>query len=752
MLVLAGPGTGKTTTLVGRYLHLVNSGANPNSILCCTFTKKAADELTDRINSATNIREKTLPIGTFHALSLRILKAIGSSVGVAPDFSIWAKDWERIKVVSELLKPLIASGIYEGIDTDQKDAANVMQFLDDTREALLDPEDASIKASEQGNSASMAHSEVYASYENYLNTENKIDFPRMVQWACKALRHDTQNGGNFAKQFSHILVDEYQDINFAQKTLVELLSIGGAELWAVGDDYQAIYGWRGSDVRYILGFPKQYPNAKIVSLVRNYRSGKQIVNLANNLSDHMKERYKKDLVADRNDEGEVVFEYTNDEQGEALAVAEQVQSRTRKGVPLSEISIISRTNKLPTAIVNILLKRGVPVALRGGVAAFEEYEARLLLTAAASSSEIKLENIWALRMPPGLYGFCQKLIGESWDRRIKALTTYIAKRPPATMDESALERRKDILEFYKDYLCEFKEAADLFSVLKAAMNSDNDPNRIFVGTIHSAKGLEWDSVCVIGWDDGILPQRQNDDERAYEEERRIAYVGITRAKNFLMLTRTKKRGEWEHDASPFLGEMIHGTKSTPAATGRLQHKTHIGSGDSKSAGHYSSHDMTLNDREIWIENFGREKSLPDQATVAQRLKELRLNTNKAEQQKIADGQGGGGSGWSDQAAGTGLLAEAGYTVKKDGPDASERREILKGILSGQVHIPDWISNSVQDQWGAPNTEERLVKIRNTINVALGNQKGRRNASKQAIEKWEQDLAYLDNIERPALRK
>ena len=737
-LVLAGPGTGKTTTLVGRYRHLLMKGVPAKQILSCTFSKKAADELKSRIGASTEIHTAQLPIGTFHALSVQILRSIGEPIGVPRGFNIWAKDWERKKLVKDFLRKLIDEGLYEGIDQDDVSPEAALQFIDDSREALLDPEDASVRASEKGDTAGVAHSDLYRLYEEYLNTEKKIDFPRMVQWACKALTKNANEGGRFAKQFSHVLVDEYQDINFAQKTLIDLLVSEGAHLWAVGDDFQAIYGWRGSDVRYLLGFPKQYPNAKIITLPQNYRSGAMIVEAANNLSDNIKEKFNKELKPTRKEEGEIVYERVPDESNEALAIVEEVEERLRKGIPHSEIAILARTNKLPINPVTLLIRRGIPLNLKGGVAAFSEYEARLLLTAIASSSELKLENIWALRMQPALYGFSQKLVGEQWGRRVKALTTFIQKRPPQGMTPDEVEGREETLDQYRDYILEFDDAAALFGILKEVLDNSDDSDRVFVGTIHSAKGLEWDSVIIMGWENGVLPQRQSGSLRSFEEERRIAYVGITRAKNFLMLTNVAKRGGRVGTPSPFLAEIFGNKKTTEEKMEVItpSPSKQADTAKKKFLDQYSNRNMSKEEREEWIRH----------------LKEMRLAAEQEANKKIADGESGDGSGWSDQAAGTGLLAEAGYTVKKDGPLAEERQTILADILHGRVSIPDWMSESVQAQWGVPNTEERFTKMRNTINIALGNQKGRSNPSIQAIEKWESDLEFLDGTLRSQMLK
>ena len=734
-LVLAGPGTGKTTTLVGRYQHLLTKGIPAKEILCCTFSKKAADELKFRIETKAIKSSSQLPIGTFHALSVRILRAIGEQIGVPKNFDIWAKDWERKKVVENFLNDLIKKGIYKNVDQQNVDPEIALQFIDDSREALLDPEDASVKATEKGDTAGIAHSDLYRLYEDYLNTENKIDFPRMVQWACKALTQNAAEGGNFAKQFSHILVDEYQDINFAQKTLIDLIVAQGAQLWAVGDDFQAIYGWRGSDLNYLLGFKQQYSTAQIITLTRNYRSGKRIVETANNLSDKMKEKFEKILQPTRDEEGQIVYEHLANANNEGLAIVEEVKERIRLGVPYNQIAILARTNKLPITTVNLLIRNGIPLNLKGGVGTFSEYEARLLLTALASSSEIKLENIWSLRMQPSLSSFSNKLIGEDWSRRVKALTTFIQKRPPKGLTSDEITEREGMLDRYRDYILEFNEASSLFNMLKAIFDAKDDKDSVFVGTIHSAKGLEWDSVIVMGWEDGVLPQKQSLSLKAYEEERRIAYVGITRAKNFLMLTSVEQREERGLSTSSFLAEMFSNEEDVQEAKA-IEPVVSIPKDLAKKQfmDRYTITDMSKDDRATWIKQ----------------LREARLAVEREASLTPKDTAESVGSGWSDQAAQTGLLTEAGYTVRKGGPNAHKRQAILADILHGRVHIPDWMSSSIQAQWGLPNTQERFTKMRNTISVALGNQKGRNYPSVQAIHKWESDLNFLDNTLHPQL--
>jgi DNA helicase-2/ATP-dependent DNA helicase PcrA len=763
-LILAGPGTGKTTTLVGHYRHILESGVDPKEIICSTFNAKAAQELKDRISQQTDLNLRPLPIGTFHSIALRVLRAIGANVKIKPDFEIWAKDWERITAVRTLQKDAIDEGVYKDVSKTDTSPEKALAFIDSVREKLIDPEDAAILASEIGNDADAAHADVYARYEKYLDQENKIDFPRMVQWACKSLAKDDENGGAYAKQFTHVLVDEFQDINFAQKTFVDLLLKGGASIWAVGDDDQAIYGWRGSDIRFILDFKKDHPNAKIINLVENYRAGYRLIAASNKLVSCLMERHDKTITATRTERGELVVEMLNDEHDEAYAVVEEIQARLEKGIKLNEIAVLGRTNKLPMKVVDRLIKYNIPAVLRGGVSVFQEYEAKLLLNSLALTSGATLPKKWSIRVQKDLYGFSQKLKEENttWDKSVKALATFIIKRPPPGISDDEIEERTDMLNDYREYLLEFEELEILCARLKLISENQEDKDGIFVGTIHSAKGLEWDSVFVLGWEDEVMPQTIDTRPKILEEERRIAYVAVTRAKNFLMLTHVDERYKRERETSEFLAELLgvfdnelisdfnsSDVPARPITEPPKQAPVPRPEPEDKQ----SPQPIFEENREDKMRRLREERLDEERRTLNREMrerKERKAQEKEREDQKIADGSGGEGSGWSDQAAGTGLLAEAGYTVQKGGPGGSKRSKILRAVLQGGVHLPAWFSQSVQDQWSAPNSEERLQKIRNTINVALGNQKGRAQPSMQAIDKWEADLGFIDNVLRPQL--
>ena len=501
MLVLAGPGTGKTATLVGRYAMLKDRGVKPPSILCCTFSRKAADELKARIQKTVEINPSSLPIGTFHALALSIIKEIGPAVGIKADVDVWSSDRQRRAEVKRIQDEIIEKGGYRNVDPADQTPSLALEYIDKARENLLDPEDASIEAS--GNQADLAHAEVYAEYEKYLNESGKADFPRMVQGACKALAADNEADGAYAKKFTHILVDEYQDINIAQKRLIDLLFTGGGDLWVVGDDDQAIYGWRGGNVKFILDFEKDYPGATKVKLEQNYRSGRRITELSNNLSSHLKERHQKVIKSERDAQGEIACQGSANEDDEALTIAEEIKARLKAGVAAEEIAVLARTNLTPRRIVDALTKHDIPVVLKGGVSLFREYEARQLLAAVAESAGVEKNAAWNLRLSPQLVGFAKKLQDEDWQRKVKALATFLQNRPAKFLDENQVAERSKKIEYYRDYFLAYDGPDNIFPKLATILRPKKDTKGVFVGTVHSAKGLEWDSVFVVGMEDGL---------------------------------------------------------------------------------------------------------------------------------------------------------------------------------------------------------------------------------------------------------
>ncbi len=764
-LILAGPGTGKTTALVGRFAHLIKLGVDPKSILCCTFAKKAADELAKRIQVETGINTRGLPIGTFHALAFRLLNANGRDIGMSPPLKV-LEEKDRLHAIFEIKKTVGADALYKDFDSEAARPSVILKFIDEVRERLLDPEDASIEASENGELLNVVHSEIYAQYEAWLNRSDKIDFPRMIQWACKLLSQDAKNGSKIGSSFQHILVDEYQDVNKAQKTMVDELLKGGGNLWVVGDDDQAIYGWRGSSSKYILDFDKFYPGTKKVTLVRNYRSGEKIVKNANHLINHVSRRHPKELQSDSEAKATVAVKPCVNESDEALQIARTIKEQFKNGVKPEDIAVLSRTNALPFRVIDVLIAQEIPVVLKDGVQLFAEPVAQELISAVALSCNIKPERGWDRKLPRNIGSFAEKISKDAWSKKVKALATMLVKNSPKNLSDDDLAERVTSIDNYKEYLLSFDDSEEVFRKVRRSAQKTKNSNGVHIGTIHKAKGAEWESVFVIGWEDDMLPHARNHGHRGIDEERRLAYVAITRAKSFLMITYADKRDGVEKKYSRFLDEMPLAFESVSEPNRKSVDKQQKLKPKSKID------PISLITRKY--ENQIKLMETHDELVARQKAEALSRSTNstlsrnsdktdrvkgsndedrafyreineilvqKKLSKNVADGSGAALDGRIE--ADDGFLKDSGYNAQKDGPSTIERQQILTDVFEGKIELSPDLKESVAEQWGEANSIERLQKMRNAINFSLGTQKGRSTPSEQAIRKWEADIEFID---------
>ena len=714
-LILAGPGTGKTTTLVGRYSELLNREFSPETILCCTFARKAADELKSRIKQASGIATSKLPIGTFHSLANRAVKELAHLLGIEPPTDV-LKESLRRKIITEIRdanEPLC-----KDLKFDQKRPSTILKSIDDFRERLLSPDDALIEASESGDAVLIAHAEIYSLYDQHLTKHKLIDYPRMIQFAVRAFEADADGDKSFISRYAHVLVDEFQDINFAQKKMLDGLLKGGGSLWVVGDDDQAIYGWRGSSLDYILNFDKYYTEPEVVALTQNYRSTPEIVEAANGLADHFLQRREKTLTAVSTKSGEIHFLRAKDEENEATKIVSLLKDLKSEGFDYNEIAVLARTNALPSDLVEELILEDIPVSLSDGVTVFDSLKARELLTACAIATTQTIDRTYNRKLGPKLFSFAKRLeTEEGWERKVKALSTFMVNNLPTSISDGEVETVAADLEECRNFLCKFESAAAAFKRLNA--KADTSEPAVHVGTIHGAKGLEWDAVIILGCEDDKIPHSLCETPSEFEEERRLFYVGITRARHFLGLSWAANRENSEKSPSPFLSE--------------IQSQTNVKSGKVSDA----EFSEMLAQMRKWGEEYDRLNKQRDTKEAKPIIVDPSFISTT-----IADGYAAG-NGWQIRDTGNGFLKEVGYTAKLDGPNTKRRQAILADVFHGRIHMPESIRESVAEKWGKPNSVERLRKIRNTINVALGTQKGRAQPSEQAIEKWEEDLGYID---------
>ena len=731
VLVLAGPGTGKTTTLVSRYKYLIEQGNKPEEIICCTFSKKASNEINSRINKEVKLDVKSLPISTFHSLANTALKKLASEMNIIIP-KIFPEN-ERQDIINEIKND--NPKILEGIKYADQLPSKVLKYIDDIREKLIDPEDAAIEASEKGNEIHIAYADFYKLYEEYLTKNGLVDFARMIHFGYKAFAYDASHDKSYISQFKHILIDEYQDINFAQKSMVDELLKGGSSLWVVGDDDQAIYGWRGSNVKFILEFEDNYTNAKIVDLKTNYRSDNKIVIAANNLAKRFTNRHDKNIISFGSDEGKVSVFKTKDEDAEALKIIDLILSRTGE-TDFKDIAILARTNTLPKSVVKALSHAKIPMILKNNVNLFNDTSTKDLLTAVAIAGGIKSQKGWNKKINPKLYGFSKKLSEQdNWQITLKSLSKFINNNLPNTLKDNERKNKEKEIENCRFYLSQFDNAEKAFAILSTLFNEPKDQNGVHIGTIHGAKGLEWDTVIVMGCEDDKLPHSLT---RVLEidEERRVTYVAITRPRTNLYLTWAEKRDGFEKFPSPYLNEILDKKPSAKKI------KTEVKESKFTAI-------MAIFNEEVRLHKQNNSKqSLKINQTMSieekQRRTDFIAENRRAINTSIADGMGQGG-GWNIKDTGNGFLLEVGYSAIKDGPLEKERHDVLSKVFNGEIDMPNTLKTEVAKTWGEPKSSDRLRKMRNTINTALGAQKAKANASQQAIEKWEIDLLYIDNI-------
>ena len=541
--VLAGPGTGKTTTLVGRLRDLLSNGVSAKEIICVTFNKKAADEILGRVKRSIEIDSKLIQIGTFHSLANRIIsKDLSSITPIEDDYEIWASDFERIKIVKEYVKQALKVGYY-GKKTTLKniDIPEVLRFIDDARDTLTDPENAMIIAEESGNPFAEGHAWVYDQFNQFLKKNKKVDFPRMIELAVSALKSTSSEVEQFTSKFNHILIDEYQDINLSQKVLIDLLLHSKTNLWVVGDDDQAIYGWRGSNVSFLLNFESNYPGSQKFYLKTNYRSGDLIINASSRLASHLSQRFPKQFKGSRGVKGEIRFRHSLNDEQENTYLIKMVRKLLDEKNEYKDIAILSRINDLANPVASKMISLGIPLILKGGVKAFSNYQVQLMLSSLAISSSIKQEKLWRHKVESDLFSFSKKLENEIWEKKVKSIATFIINRLPDNKTDYELLDIVNEIEEAKSILLKTSDANTFFSNLKKTIQEPKDGNGVFLGTIHSAKGLEWKNVFIMGFEDNMLPYYRSYSPKDVEEERRLTYVAMTRAKDKLILSAAKYR-------------------------------------------------------------------------------------------------------------------------------------------------------------------------------------------------------------------
>ncbi len=607
LLVLAGAGTGKTRVLTTRIAHILALGkARPFEILSVTFTNKAAREMRERVGKLLGEAAEGMQwLGTFHSIGTRILRRHAELAGLSPSFTILDTD-DQIRLLKQVL-------IAENIDDKRWPARQLAFAIDGWKNRALGPKD--VSPAEAQAYADGRGAELYALYQARLKQLNAVDFGDLLVEPIRLFREHPDVLAQYHRRFKYMLVDEYQDTNVAQYLWLRLLAQGSANLACVGDDDQSIYGWRGAEVENILRFDKDFPGAKVVRLERNYRSTGHILNAASHLIAHNQGRLGKTLRPQIELGHKVTVAGSWDSGEEARAIGDEIESLQTKGCKLDDMAILVRASFQMREFEERFITLGLPYRVVGGPRFYERAEIRDALAyfrvVASPADALAFERI--VNVPKrGLGDASLKLVSDAargldlpmleaarrvcegadlkpkargalkdlvlsfdrWsDRLDKIPHTELAETVLEesgytdmwTKDRSAeaqgrLENLKELVRSMEPFenLRGFLEHVSL--VMDADRGESNDA--VTIMTLHAAKGLEYDTVFLPGWEEGLFPHQRALDEQGragLEEERRLAYVGLTRAKRRAKVWFASNRrihGMWQSSIpSRFLDEL-----------------------------------------------------------------------------------------------------------------------------------------------------------------------------------------------------
>jgi DNA helicase-2/ATP-dependent DNA helicase PcrA len=595
LLVLAGAGSGKTRVLTARIARLITEEvARPDQILAVTFTNKAAREMRDRIGRLLGYDPRGMWMGTFHSIGARIVRAFAASVGRTPSYTIYDED-DTLGVVKRLMDR-------HRISTKTWTPRLIAATVSEARNALVSPAEYESLAMTP---LAKAVAPLYKSWDAAFTEANAVSFDDLLWLPVEILRRDERARERLRRQFRHILVDEYQDTNRAQYELIRMLAVMPQNVCAVGDDDQAIYGWRGADIRNILDFERDFPSARVVRLEENYRSIPQVLELANVVIRENQGRRGKTLRATRTGGEAVALVGAADDRDEAEAIVEEIQARRGRGdFSLGDVAILYRTNSQSRTLEEAFRRHGMPYRLVGAVRFYDRREIRdllawLRLIANPNDIEAFTRAVAAPRRGVG-EATVEMLLSSARDAGLGVLDAAVSEQVlmgarPATrnalagfvaivrkMQALATDASVDVLLAelveaigYAESLKSDPDAADRLenvaemirgaaevvideggevglrpldrflqqATLVAGIDElGPDADVITMMTVHTAKGLEFPFVVISGLEDGLFPlSRSIEDPERLEEERRLFYVGITRAERFLMLTWARSR-------------------------------------------------------------------------------------------------------------------------------------------------------------------------------------------------------------------
>jgi DNA helicase-2/ATP-dependent DNA helicase PcrA len=608
LLVIAGAGSGKTRVLTYRVAHLINAiGVKPNEILAITFTNKAAGEMRERLEHLLGNRARAIWILTFHAACGRILRREAQRLGYRSNFTIYDQADQR-RLVKQCLEELerdpkrfTPPGIHNVISRAKNELVGPVEF----KERVASFYDQTV-------------AEVYELYQRRMFASNAVDFDDLLYLTVDVLERFPEARERWQKAFRYVLVDEYQDTNHAQYRLLQLLAGTHMNLCAVGDPDQSIYAFRGADIRNIMDFERDFAGTRTIALEQNYRSTNSILRAANTVIENNRERKPKNLFSELGEGEPVEALEVEDEHAEARFVAARIASLVEEGYSASDVAVFYRTNAQSRVLEDVLVRQGVAYQVIGGPRFYERAEIKdaiaylqvldnpfdavslmrianrprrgigdssiARLVTFADAQGISLWDALPRADEAGVgaapqkavkqfHTLMQSLMSRAQELSVPELVEEVLQRS-GTLDALEAERtieaqgRIENLQELVGVAREWKEQAQEPSLSgflqEISLYSDQDAIRgegslVTLMTLHNAKGLEFGAVFVIGMEEGIFPHSRSIEEQGIEEERRLCYVGMTRAKERLCLLHASTRSLWGSRAynlpSRFLDEL-----------------------------------------------------------------------------------------------------------------------------------------------------------------------------------------------------
>ena len=593
LLVIAGAGSGKTRVLTYRVAHLIHAvGAKPSEILAITFTNKAAGEMRERLEDLLGPKSRGLWVLTFHAACGRILRREAQRLGYRSNFTIYDQA-DQIRLVKQCLEELER-------DPKRFTPRGIHEQISRAKNRLVGPDE---YANRVQSFYDQTVADVYGLYQRRLFASNAVDFDDLLMLTVDVLERFPEAREKWENAFRYILVDEYQDTNHAQYRLLQLLAEKSMNLCAVGDPDQSIYGWRGAEISNILDFERDFPGTRTIALEQNYRSTNSILRAANSVIEHNRERKPKELFSELGEGEPVRVAEVEDEHAEARFVAAGIAGLVEQGWGGDEVSVFYRTNAQSRVLEDVLVRQGVAYQVIGGPRFYERAEIKDLiaylqaidnpydavsLTRIANrprrgigDASLARLQAWADAQGRSLWEAVEFAddagVGAAPLRAVQGFRTLllslqsgalelpVSELVQRVLDQSgyieALEAERTIeaqgrienLQELVGVAREYQETADEPSLShflqEISLYSDQDSIRgeeslVTLMTLHNAKGLEFRAVYLIGMEEGIFPHSRSIEEQGIEEERRLCYVGMTRAKELLTLTHASTRALW----------------------------------------------------------------------------------------------------------------------------------------------------------------------------------------------------------------